>query len=180
MLPEPGAGSGRKEGRSGIVRRVGTATFRGMVSSVAMSKRFHRAKRRFCPFAIAAYHRDSQRLRSSQLSGREYTVPSIFIANMLDDSFAAMPMAPIDAPPLGSNAPRRRRTRDWPSTRQSLEPACASGRAGPLLGRGAGGHSPATSQLVVWWSAATDTFCFPRLVVRWRSESSESTIGKPR
>ena len=48
---------------------------------------------------------DLWQMHFSQLSGQEYTVPSIFIANMLDDPFAAMPMAPIDAPPLGSNAP---------------------------------------------------------------------------
>ena len=48
---------------------------------------------------------DLWQMHFSQLSGQEYTVPSIFIANMLDDPFAVMPMAPIDAPPLGSNAP---------------------------------------------------------------------------
>ena len=48
---------------------------------------------------------DLWQMHFSQLSGQEYTVPSIFIANMLDDPFVAMPMAPIDAPPLGSNAP---------------------------------------------------------------------------
>jgi len=48
---------------------------------------------------------DLWQMHFSQLSGQEYTVPSIFIANMLDDPFAAMPLAPIDAPPLGSNAP---------------------------------------------------------------------------
>jgi hypothetical protein len=48
---------------------------------------------------------DLWQMHFSQLSGQEYTVPSIFIANMLDDPLAAMPMAPIDAPPLGSNAP---------------------------------------------------------------------------
>src|SRR5215469_8965328 len=48
---------------------------------------------------------DLWQMHFSQLSGQEYTVPSIFIANMLDDPIAAMPMAPINAPPLGSNAP---------------------------------------------------------------------------
>jgi hypothetical protein len=42
----------------------------------------------------------------SQLSGQEYTVPSIFIANGLDDPLAAMPLEPIAAPPFGSNAPQ--------------------------------------------------------------------------
>jgi competence protein ComEC len=48
---------------------------------------------------------DLWQMHFSQLSGQEYTVPSIFIANMLDDPLAAMPLAPIAAPPFGSNAP---------------------------------------------------------------------------
>jgi hypothetical protein len=32
-------------------------------------------------------------------------VPSIFIANMTDDPLSAMPVAPVAAPPFGSNAP---------------------------------------------------------------------------
>ncbi|HEY4403105.1 MAG TPA: MBL fold metallo-hydrolase [Xanthobacteraceae bacterium] len=48
---------------------------------------------------------DLWQMHFSQLSGQEYTVPSIFIANMLDDPLSAMPMAPIAAPPFGSNAP---------------------------------------------------------------------------
>lgn len=48
---------------------------------------------------------DLWQMHFSQLSGQEYTVPSIFIANMLDDPLTSMPMAPIAAPPFGSNAP---------------------------------------------------------------------------
>jgi beta-lactamase superfamily II metal-dependent hydrolase len=48
---------------------------------------------------------DLWQMHFSQLSGQEYTVPSIFIANILDDPLTAMPMAPIAAPPFGSNAP---------------------------------------------------------------------------
>jgi hypothetical protein len=48
---------------------------------------------------------DLWQMHFSQLSGQEYTVPSIFIANMLDDPLAAMPLEPIEAPPFGSNAP---------------------------------------------------------------------------
>jgi beta-lactamase superfamily II metal-dependent hydrolase len=48
---------------------------------------------------------DLWQMHFSQLSGQEYTVPSIFIANMTDDPLAAMPLAPIAAPPLGSDAP---------------------------------------------------------------------------
>ena len=48
---------------------------------------------------------DLWQMHFSQLSGQEYTVPSIFIANMLDDPLAAMPVEPIEAPPFGSNAP---------------------------------------------------------------------------
>jgi beta-lactamase superfamily II metal-dependent hydrolase len=45
---------------------------------------------------------DLWQMHFSQLSGQEYTVPSIFIANMLDDPLSAMPMAPIAAPPFGA------------------------------------------------------------------------------
>jgi hypothetical protein len=38
----------------------------------------------------------------SLLSGQEYTVPGIFIANGIDDPIAAMPIAPLPAPPSGS------------------------------------------------------------------------------
>ena len=48
---------------------------------------------------------DLWQMHFSQLSGQEYTVPSIFIANMTDDPQNAMPLAPIAAPPFGSNAP---------------------------------------------------------------------------
>jgi hypothetical protein len=41
----------------------------------------------------------------SQLSGQEYTVPGMFIANLLDDPLAAMPVSPIAAPPPGPSAP---------------------------------------------------------------------------
>ncbi len=39
----------------------------------------------------------------SQLSGQEYTVPGLFIANGVDEPLAAMPVAPIAAP--GADAP---------------------------------------------------------------------------
>lgn len=42
----------------------------------------------------------------SVLSGQEYTVPGTFIANMLDDQAAAMPIAPLAPPPPGSNLPQ--------------------------------------------------------------------------
>ena len=48
---------------------------------------------------------DLWRMHFSQLSGQEYTVPSIFIANMQDDPLAAMPVAPIAAPTPGPDAP---------------------------------------------------------------------------
>jgi competence protein ComEC len=41
----------------------------------------------------------------SQLSGQEYTVPGMFIANHTDAEDAAMPVAPIAAPAPGSNTP---------------------------------------------------------------------------
>ena len=43
-------------------------------------------------------------LHFSQLSGQEYTVPGMFIANMVDDQPAAMPIAAIVAPPPGPGA----------------------------------------------------------------------------
>jgi beta-lactamase superfamily II metal-dependent hydrolase len=41
----------------------------------------------------------------SELSGQEYTVPGMFIANVLDEPSAAMPVAPMSPPPLGPGAP---------------------------------------------------------------------------
>jgi beta-lactamase superfamily II metal-dependent hydrolase len=41
----------------------------------------------------------------SQLSGQEYTVPGMFIANHTDAQDAAMPVAPIAAPAPGPNTP---------------------------------------------------------------------------
>src|SRR5215475_4730002 len=44
-------------------------------------------------------------LHFSQLSGQEYTVPGMFIANSLDDQPEVMPIAPRPAPPAGPGAP---------------------------------------------------------------------------
>jgi competence protein ComEC len=41
----------------------------------------------------------------SQLSGQEYTVPGMFIANLTDEPLAAMPVGPIAAPQPGPAAP---------------------------------------------------------------------------
>ena len=41
----------------------------------------------------------------SQLSGQEYTVPGMFVANVVDDPLPAMPVAPMSAPAPGPNAP---------------------------------------------------------------------------
>jgi competence protein ComEC len=48
---------------------------------------------------------DLWQIHFSQLSGQEYTVPGIFIANLLDEPLAAMPVSPIAAPPPGPSAP---------------------------------------------------------------------------
>jgi competence protein ComEC len=48
---------------------------------------------------------DVWQLHFSQLSGQEYTVPGLFIANTVDDQPAAMPIAAIPAPAPGPNAP---------------------------------------------------------------------------
>ena len=48
---------------------------------------------------------DLWQIHFSQLSGQEYTVPGLFIANGIDEAFPAMPVAPIAAPPPGADAP---------------------------------------------------------------------------
>jgi competence protein ComEC len=48
---------------------------------------------------------DLWQMHFSQLSGQEYTVPSIFIANMQDDPLSAMPLAPVAAPTPGPGVP---------------------------------------------------------------------------
>jgi competence protein ComEC len=48
---------------------------------------------------------DLWQIHFSQLSGQEYTVPGMFIANLLDEPLAAMPVSPIAAPPPGPSAP---------------------------------------------------------------------------
>ena len=47
---------------------------------------------------------DLWEMHFSQLSGQEYSVPGIFIANAADDQPTNMPIAPISAPPPGPNA----------------------------------------------------------------------------
>jgi len=48
---------------------------------------------------------DLWQIHFSQLSGQEYTRPGMFIANLLDEPSAAMPIAPIAAPAPGPNVP---------------------------------------------------------------------------
>ena len=48
---------------------------------------------------------DLWQIHFSQLSGQEYTVPGMFIANTIDETQAAIPVAPIPAPQPGPNAP---------------------------------------------------------------------------
>jgi beta-lactamase superfamily II metal-dependent hydrolase len=48
---------------------------------------------------------DLWQLHSSLLSGQEYTQPGMFIANVADDTPAAMPVAPMAAPQPGPGAP---------------------------------------------------------------------------
>ena len=47
---------------------------------------------------------DLWQLHFSQLSGQEYTVPGLFIANLTDDQLAAMPIEPVAAPAPGQAA----------------------------------------------------------------------------
>jgi beta-lactamase superfamily II metal-dependent hydrolase len=48
---------------------------------------------------------DLWQIHFSQLSGQEYTVPGMFIANAVDEPQPAMPIKEIAAPPPGPNAP---------------------------------------------------------------------------
>jgi len=48
---------------------------------------------------------DLWQIHFSQLSGQEYTVPGMFIANGIDEAQAAMPVAPIAAPAPGPGTP---------------------------------------------------------------------------
>ena len=48
---------------------------------------------------------DIWQMHFSLLSGQEYTAPGMFIANLLDEPQAAMPVAPSPAPPQGQPAP---------------------------------------------------------------------------
>ncbi len=48
---------------------------------------------------------DVWQIHFSQLSGQEYTVPGMFIANGIDAPLSEMPVQPIAAPPPGPNTP---------------------------------------------------------------------------
>ena len=48
---------------------------------------------------------DLWQMHFSELSGQEYTVPGMFIANVPDDALNAMPVAPSSAPAAGTPAP---------------------------------------------------------------------------
>ena len=59
---------------------------------------------------------DLWEIHFSQLSGQEYTVPGMFIANGLDDNITAMPIEPIAAPAPGAGAsppPAHNGTSHW-------------------------------------------------------------------
>jgi competence protein ComEC len=48
---------------------------------------------------------DLWQIHFSVLSGQEYTMPGLFIANWVDDQAATMPIGPVPLPAPGSNAP---------------------------------------------------------------------------
>src|SRR5438093_12723881 len=48
---------------------------------------------------------DVWQIHFSQLSGQEYTVPGMFIANVIDQQQNAMPVTPLPVPPQGQQAP---------------------------------------------------------------------------
>jgi hypothetical protein len=47
---------------------------------------------------------DLWQIHFSLLSGQDYTVPGLFIANLVDDQPAAMPLAAVTPPPPGPGA----------------------------------------------------------------------------
>jgi hypothetical protein len=51
---------------------------------------------------------DLWQLHFSVLSGQEYTVPGVFIANLVDDQSDTMPLSPMPQPRRGSTAGARR------------------------------------------------------------------------
>jgi beta-lactamase superfamily II metal-dependent hydrolase len=62
------------------------------------------------PDAMKVFHsapgvEDIWQLHFSQLSGQEYTVPSLFIANLVDEPPADMPIAPMTPPARGAGGP---------------------------------------------------------------------------
>jgi hypothetical protein len=48
---------------------------------------------------------DVWQMHFSLLSGQEYTVPGMFIANLFDEPLTATPVAPVEPPPQGQQAP---------------------------------------------------------------------------
>jgi hypothetical protein len=48
---------------------------------------------------------DLWQIHFSLLSGQEYTVPGMFIANVIDENQTAMPIAALTPPPAGPGAP---------------------------------------------------------------------------
>jgi hypothetical protein len=48
---------------------------------------------------------DVWQIHFSELGGQEYTVPGMFVANLIDQPSAVMPVEPIAAPPPGANLP---------------------------------------------------------------------------
>ena len=62
------------------------------------------------PEAMRVFHsapgvEDIWQLHFSQLSGQEYTVPSLFIANLVDEQPADMAIAPMTPPARGAGGP---------------------------------------------------------------------------
>jgi hypothetical protein len=90
-------------------RRQNTSNSEVMVHATAPARGHHeqrhpqgRPTRRRCRCCIPRpASKTSGRCTFSQLSGQEYTVPGMFIANVLDEPSAAMPVAPIAAPRAG-------------------------------------------------------------------------------
>jgi competence protein ComEC len=56
---------------------------------------------------------DLWQMHFSQLSGQEYTVAGMFIANLIDEPLAAMPIVPVPQPVAGGPAPIHNGTAFW-------------------------------------------------------------------
>ena len=114
------------------------------------------------PEAMKVFHsaprvEDIWQVHFSQLSGQEYTVPGMFISNLVDNQPADMPIAPLTQPARGAQPPAARG--GGPAAPGGLAPAgpgqgglatAAPSAGAPGPGRGAGGAPPVHNGEAFW------------------------------